>query len=104
MYNYTVNIELVAFEWDSLKEKKNRQKHGVSFEEARSVFYDLHALLIHDPDHSEEEERFILMGYSAEQRLLVVCHCFRSEDRIIRLISARKATPTERDQYAENYL
>lgn len=86
------------FEWDDRKDSANTKKHGVSFEEAKSVFSDEFARLILDPDHSEGEERFILMGVSSKHRLLVVCHCERSED-VIRIISARKADKSERKQY-----
>jgi len=83
------------FEWDEAKSKANIKKHGLSFEEAKSVFLDDHAKMIPDPDHSLEEERFVLLGYSSSLNLLVVCHCYRAEGRIIRLISARKATRKE---------
>ncbi|MBS0351800.1 MAG: BrnT family toxin [Proteobacteria bacterium] len=74
-------------------------KHGVHFEEARSAFYDENALVIHDPLHSDEEERFILLGLCAAADLLVVCHCYRKEESVIRIISARKATKKESLQY-----
>ena len=89
------------FEWDESKNKANTQKHGVSFEEAQTVFYDENALLIDDPDHSEDEDRFILFGISLSLRLLVVCHCYRQSETIIRIISARKATRSESKQYGE---
>ena len=76
------------------------RKHGVSFEEAETVFYDENALLISDPEHSLDEERFILMGFSFKSRLLIVCHCYRGADQIIRIISARKATLQESRQYS----
>ncbi len=82
----------LRFEWDEAKSEANRRKHGIDFEEASTVFADERALLIDDPDHSEEEDRFILLGLSAILRLLVVCHCYRTDDSIIRIISARKAT------------
>lgn len=87
------------FEWDERKGQLNLAKHGVSFEEARSAFFDEQARLIADPDHSEEEDRFVLLGRSARFRLLVVCHCYRDESGIIRIISARKATPRESREY-----
>lgn len=87
------------FEWDERKAKANIGKHGVSFEEAKSVFADERARLIADPDHSEEEDRFILLGYSSTLRLLVICHCYRSDDSVIRIISARKATRHEAASY-----
>lgn len=87
------------FEWDERKASANIRKHGVSFEEAKSVFADERARLIADPDHSEEEDRFILLGYSSTLRLLVICHCYRSDESIIRIISARKATRHEAASY-----
>jgi uncharacterized DUF497 family protein len=83
------------FEWDERKAAANVKKHGVSFEEAKSAFYDDHAKLIDDPDHSENEDRFVLLGLSSALRLLVVCHCYRGDDGVIRIISARKATTKE---------
>jgi hypothetical protein len=90
---------MYVFEWDENKNQINQQKHGISFEEASTVFYDAEALLKDDPDHSEDEERFIILGFSNEAHLLVVCHCYRSNDTVIRIISARKATATESKQY-----
>ena len=87
------------FTWDIKKDLTNREKHGVAFEEAKSVFYDENAKLINDPDHSETEERFILLGFSTLLRLLIVCHCYRKDDSTIRLLSARKATKTEMKIY-----
>ena len=89
----------LEFEWDNNKNEKNKKKHGISFEEAQTVFYDEEALVIDDPDHSKEEERFIILGYSNRANLLIVCHCYRSADMIIRIISARKATKNETKQY-----
>lgn len=89
----------LALSWDPKKEANNREKHGVSFEEAKSVFYDESAKLIHDPDHSEGEDRFILIGFSSALRLLVVCHCYRESESSIRIISARKATKSEAKNY-----
>ena len=89
----------LKFEWDVRKATLNLNKHGISFEEARTVFLDEYARLIDDPDHSGDEARFILMGLSSSLRLLVVCHCYRSADNIIRLISARKATRHEANFY-----
>ena len=85
----------IRFEWDEHKNQINRRKHGISFEEAKTVFYDGEALVIDDPEHSEEEERFIILGLSSRANLLVVCHCYRASETVIRLISARKATKTE---------
>ena len=93
-------MEDVRFEWDNRKNLSNQRKHGVSFEEARTAFLDENARLIADPDDSEDEDRFILLGLSVRLRLLVVCHCYRENDRMIRLISARKANPSERRDYA----
>lgn len=87
------------FEWNEKKSLINARKHGVSFDEAKTVFYDDHARLIDDPEHSEDEERFILLGFSASLRLLVVCHCYLDEDSVIRIISARKATSGEALHY-----
>jgi len=88
----------IRFEWDPHKAKSNAQKHGVSFEEARSVFFDEQALLFEDPQPLHEEERFVLLGVSASLRLLVVVHALRDGD-VIRIISARKATRLETRQY-----
>lgn len=87
----------LLFEWD--EPKANIKKHGVSFEEAKTVFYDDRARLIADPDHFDDEERFILLGYSSGLKLLVVCHCYRTSEHIIRIISARKATKQEATAY-----
>jgi uncharacterized protein len=92
-------VNALRFEWDQRKAASNESKHGVSFEEAKSAFYDERARLIDDPDHSEEEERFILLGLSSSLRLLLVCHCYRSDDNVIRIISARKATARESKSY-----
>jgi len=90
----------MRFEWDLKKAEINQQKHGVSFEEASTVFDDYEALRIFDPDHSDDEDRFILLGMSSLTRILVVCHCYREHDDVIRLISARKATRNESATYA----
>ena len=86
-------------EWDPRKAAVNLKKHGVSFEEAKSAFLDERAKLIDDPDHSEDEDRFVLLGLSSALRILVVCHCYRSDAGAIRIISARKATARERKSY-----
>ena len=91
----------ITFEWDENKNRINKSKHAVSFEEAKTVFYDEEALVIDDPEHSEGEDRFIIMGFSEKARLLVVCHCYREADTVIRIISARKATTTEAKWYYE---
>ena len=92
-------MEILNFEWDENKNEINKKKHKISFEEAATVFYDDNALMIDDPEHSEQEERFILLGQSNRANILVVCHCYRASDTVIRLISARKATKTETKQY-----
>lgn len=89
----------MQFSWDDSKAASNRKKHGVSFEEAQTVFDDYYALRIFDPDHSESEDRFLLLGFSAVLRMLVVCHCYREGDDHIRIISARKATKKETEAY-----
>lgn len=89
----------MIFEWDENKNRINLQKHGISFNEAVTVFRDDNALIISDDEHSEQEERFIILGLSNSPRLLVVCHCYRESDSIIRIISARKANKHESDQY-----
>lgn len=93
----------LSFEWDPAKARENVRKHGVSFDEARTVFSDDQAILLHDPDHSADEDRFVLLGLSAQLRVLVVVHAYRQDD-VVRLISARKATPTERAQYSARWM
>ena len=92
-------MSTLRFEWDERKAAANAKKHGVTFEEAKSVFVDERAKLIDDPDHSEDEDRFVLLGLSSALRLLLVCHCYRSEGNVIRVISARKATAKESRNY-----
>jgi hypothetical protein len=89
----------LQFEWDPAKAAANRKKHGIGFDEAKSVFADERAKLIADPGHSEDENRFILLGLSTRLKLLVVCHCYRSKNNTIRIISARKATAIESRNY-----
>jgi len=89
----------IEFEWDPKKEKANTKKHGITFEEARTSFYDEHALQFFDPDHSEDEDRFILLGTSFKLNTLVVCHCFRQDEKIVRIISARTADKDEAKTY-----
>lgn len=89
----------IEFEWDPVKAAANLKKHGVSFEEASTAFWDDDALVIDDPDHSLDEERFVLLGLSSNVRLVTVVHCFRGEGDIIRIISARRATPGEQSSY-----
>ena len=93
---------MLKFEWDETKNQINIQKHGVSFEEASSVFSDEEALIISDEAHSEDEERFVLIGFSYKFNLLVVCHCYRENEAVIRIISARKATKSERNMYLKD--
>ena len=92
-------MSTLRFEWDDQKAVANFKKHGVRFEEAKSVFVDERAKLIDDPDHSEDEDRFVLLGLSSALRLLLVCHCYRSEGNFIRIISARKAIAREFKSY-----
>jgi len=92
-------MSALHFEWDDEKAAANVSKHGISFEEAKSVFRDERAKLISDPDHSDDEDRFVLLGLSATLRLLVVCHCYRDEKHVIRIISAQKATAKESKSY-----
>ena len=92
---------MFVFEWDENKAGSNLKKHGVSFEEAQSVFMDENARIIPDPEHSDAEDRFILLGISANVRILTVCHCYRQDEKTVRIISARKATNSEARQYQE---
>ena len=94
-------MRAIRFEWDPRKSGSNKAKHGISFEEARTVFLDENARIIPDDEHSDEEDRFLLMGLSIELRVIVVCHCYRESDYVIRIISARRATATERQQYTD---
>lgn len=99
---YTVNMIIygfITFEWDDAKAQANLQKHGVSFDEASTVFYDPHALVIDDPNHSYDENRFVIVGISSVARVLTVCHCYRETNELIRIISARKATTKEEGEY-----
>ena len=91
----------IKFAWDESKNRLNRRKHGVSFEEAKTVFYDENAVEFPDPDHSEQEDRFLMLGVSYRLRVLIVCHCFREGNSTIRIISARKATKKETNCYEE---
>lgn len=91
----------ISFTWDDSKAEANVRKHGVTFEEAASVFMDSDALEMADPDHSSlEEDRFLIIGFSVRARLLIVCHCYRDKDRVIRIISARKAERKEISIYS----
>ena len=89
----------IRFEWDARKASANKKKHGISFEEARTVFFDENAKLIDDPDHSDDEERFVLLGVSSSLKVMLVCHCYREKGNVVRIISARKASPRESKQY-----
>jgi uncharacterized DUF497 family protein len=89
----------LRFEWDEAKNRQNIKKHGVSFEEAQTVFLDDSAIRFFDPDHSDNEDRFIMLGISVKLRVLVVCHCYRESGHVIRIISARKATRQEATHY-----
>lgn len=89
----------IRFAWNDGKNRVNQRKHGVSFEEAKTVFYDEQAIEFPDPDHSREEDRFLMLGLSRRLRVLIVCHCFREDDAVIRILSARKATKKERERY-----
>ena len=92
---------MLKFEWDDHKNASNIKKHKISFSEAKTVFLDENALLIYDPDHSETEDRFVLIGSSYKANVLVVCHCYKQDEEIIRIISCRKATKNERNTYGE---
>jgi hypothetical protein len=92
-------IKELRFEWDSSKSKINQDKHGVSFEEATTVFYDDRAIEFYDDKNSEWEDRFLLLGISAKLRMLMICHCYRADNSIIGIISARKATKNESRYY-----
>jgi len=92
-------VDAIRFEWDPAKARENLRKHDIAFDEAETVFADDRAILLDDPDHSADEARFALLGLSARLRILVVVHCHREGEAVIRLISARKATRSERVQY-----
>ncbi|MBU2574090.1 MAG: BrnT family toxin [Elusimicrobia bacterium] len=92
-------MDSLSFEWDETRNKENIKKHGVSFEEAQTVFLDENAVRFFDPDHSRKEDRFIMLGISFRLRVLVVCHCFRKGASVIRIISARKADKQEARDY-----
>ena len=96
-------MKKISFVWDQTKAESNLQKHKISFEEAKTVFLDPNARMIFDPEHSGDEDRFILLGISYGLRLLVVCHCYKEDDMVIRIISARKANKNEQKQY-ESFL
>ena len=90
---------MIEFDWDEPKNKANRKKHGIWFEEAQSIFDDVYGRLFLDSEHSDDEDRFVLIGYNSSRKLLVVIHCHRESDSVIRIVSARKATKRERVFY-----
>ena len=92
-------MKTISFVWDRIKAESNLKKHKTSFDEAQTVFSDPNARMVFDPEHSDDEDRFILLGISAGLRLLVVCHCYIEDDMAIRIISARKANKNEQKQY-----
>ena len=92
-------MDTIRFEWNRRKSRENKRKHGVSFEEAQTIFWDENAIQYYDPDHSKDEDRFIMLGMSFLLRVLVVCHCYRAKDSAIRIISARKADSDEKTAY-----
>ena len=96
---YIVHMYEIRFEWDEAKNRENRRKHGLSFEEAQTVFLDENAVGFFDPDHAQGEDRFIMLGISFRLRILVVCHCYRKNDTVIRILSARKADKREKAEY-----
>jgi uncharacterized DUF497 family protein len=93
--------KMVKFEWDPIKAAANFKKHGISFAEAATLFFDEDTKVAPDPEHSDREERFLAIGFSTKQRLLLVAHCYRESEEVIRIISARKLTKTERAQFEE---
>ena len=95
-------MDTIQFEWDNNKNATNIKKHKISFEEASTVFYDDRAILFDDPEHSCEEERFLIIGTTMSSKICIVSHCYRDDDEIIRIISARKATKSEQNVYEEN--
>ena len=96
-------MEMLSFEWDENKNEINKKKHGISFETAQEVFYDDNAILFDDPDHSVGEERFLIIGMTRSLKVCIVSHCYRDQDNVIRLISAREATKHERKTYEEGW-
>ena len=92
-------MDTLLFEWDPHKNEINKKKHGLSFETAKEVFYDEFAILFDDPDHSEDEERFLIIGSTRAEKICIVSHCYRDKENRIRIISARRATKTEQKAY-----
>lgn len=95
-------MDTIRFEWDENKNSINKRKHHLSFEEAKTVFYDVNAILFDDPDHSIYEERFLILGYTNKNKICIVSHCLREDGGVIRIISARPASKRERKYYEEN--
>ncbi len=93
----------MKFEWDENKNKINQKKHGIAFDEVKVIFEDDYSILFDDPDHSDDEDRFLIIGMSDNKGICIVSHCYRGADEIIRIISARKATKTERKIYDEQF-
>lgn len=96
---YNIIMENIRFEWDENKNQLNKVKHGIDFNEAATVFFDENAIMFDDPEHSMEEERFLILGITKHENLCIVSHCYRGKDNIIRIISARKATKNETKTY-----
>ncbi len=92
---------MIKFDWDPAKAASNVRKHGVSFEDAQSVFYDEFAVQFYDEPHSSDEQRFLMLGMSSGAQLLLVCHCERDGGGVVRIISARKATKQESSFYGQ---
>ena len=100
---YNISMEMLHFELDENKNTINKKKHGLSFETAKEVFYDDDAVLFDDPDHSIGEERFLIIGMLKSSKICIVSHCYRDDDNVIRLISAREATKNEKKIYQEGW-
>ena len=96
---YNVHMGEIVFEWDERKNRENQRRHKVSFEEAQTVFLDENAMRFFDPDHLDDEDRFLMLGMSYKLRVLVICHCYRKDDTVIRIISARRADKREQKDY-----
>ncbi len=97
--NYNIIMDIIKFEWDENKNQINQRKHGISFDEAKTVFYDEYAILFDDPEHSVDEDRFLIIGMTQKERVCIVSHCYRGQESTIRIISARKATKSEKQIY-----
>ncbi len=102
-YNYNIIMDNIKFEWDENKNEINKHKHGLSFEDAMEVFYDVNAVLFDDPDHSIGEERFLIIGMTDSLKICIVSHCYRDNDNVIRIISAREATKNEKNIYLKGW-